>query len=296
MAGWGQAVGRRLLIALVVVGAVAVMSACMRREIEIFESPLPVYLPVVMHQRIAPSPRKGVGCITQMDYSCADVIASRVGWMHDWSMRPRDCGIPVVCQAWGLGSELQDPDPRCEIVLLWNEPSVAGQANISPQVTADRWGPVEVRRTTWGKEISTPCDTTLWLTTWANAFKAANGRWPTFDWVCIHSYPAAYTAQQAIDATMAVVNGAKSWSLAHGGDGRVILHEFGVWPVWGEGITQAYIEGVVPLLEESGIMYAWFALSDVGKYMTKDSPYAPYYDTSLVKDGQLTQLGTLYLQ
>ena len=260
------------------------------------------YLPGVM--RVVPTPTptptpmpsmRGVGGITQVDYSCEDMITSGAGWLHDWTMHPKECGIPVVCQAWGLGSENETPDPRCEIVLLWNEPSIAAQAGISPQVGADRWLFVEQQRDEWGVEISTPCDEATWHSVWANEFYAANGRWPVFDWVCIHSYPAAFTAEQAAASTVAAVEGARVWSLAHGGDGRVVLHEFGVWPAWGEGITEDYMRLVVPQLDEAGVMYAWFALSGVGDYITNGSPYAEYYDTSLVDEvGELTPLGQAY--
>lgn len=255
------------------------------------------YMPAVMQVVPTPTPTpslRGVGCITQADYSCEDVLLSDATWMHDWTMHPKECGIPVVCQAWGLGGEEETPDPRCEIVALWNEPSIAAQSHISQTLGAERWLRVEQRRDEWGLEISTPCDEEAWLTGWAGEFYAVNDRWPTFDWVCIHSYPAALTAEQAVANTIAAVESARVWSLAHDGDGRVLLHEFGVWPAWGEGIPEDYMRQVVPLLEEAGVMYAWFGLSGVGDYITDGSPYAPYYDTSLVSGGELTELGIAY--
>jgi hypothetical protein len=274
-------------------------------ESSIFVSPLlpnTIYIPVAIKPiptptPMPPPPLQGVGCITQVDYACEDVITSGVEWMHDWSMNPKDCGIPVVCQAWGLGWENRTPDPRCSLVLLWNEPSIAAQADISAQTGAGRWLLVEQRRDEWGTEISTPCDSEEWLTEWANEFKADRGRWPVFDRVCIHSYPGAFTAEDAAMDTMSAVTIARDWSLSHGGDGRVVLHEFGVWPAWGEGVTEEYIRLVVPMLQDSGAMYAWFGLSGVGDYMTDGSPwYAPYYDTSLVDTdtGELTAFGIEY--
>jgi hypothetical protein len=259
-----------------------------------------IYVPIVVKPLPTPTPLpslvRGVGCITQVDYACEDVVTSGAEWMHDWSMNPKDCGVPVVCQAWGLGWENRTPDPRCSLVLLWNEPSIAAQADISAQTGAGRWLLVEQRRNEWGVEISTPCDYEEWLTEWANEFRADHGRWPTFDRVCIHSYPAAFIAADAAMDTMSAVNSARAWSLSHGGDGRVVLHEFGVWPAWGEGVTEEYMRLVVPMLDDADVMYAWFALSGVGDYMTDGSPYAPYYDTSLVdfETGELTSLGEAY--
>jgi len=251
-----------------------------------------VFVPMI---RQSPRAKRGIGCITQADYTCEDVRTSGASWMHDWSMSPKQCGVPTACQAWGLGSEMQDPDPACIAVLLWNEPGVAAQANIAPQVAATRWIIVEQRRTDWDKPISTPCDEVNWLDVWADHFWNANQRWPLFDYVCIHNYPSAFTADSAVQQTIAEVDAAHEWSLAHGGDGRVVLQEFAVWPAW--GTTAEYMEQILPQLDRRPYLwYSWFALSDVGEYITGNTYQAHLYDTSLVADGALTALGETYAQ
>jgi hypothetical protein len=242
-----------------------------------------------------PVPLKGVGVIHQYQDQhedlCADIALAGATQYHNWLPDPPTCpGIQPVCMWWGLSSTGLPVNPDCEVILLWNEPQIAAQSNIAPAVGAAEWANVEGAAA--DRQFSTPCADIPWLNQWANAFYASHLRWPEFDHVCIHSYPDLMppkTVQDAVAQTMAEVEAARVWSLAHGGDGAVWLHEFGLWPAWGGDVTE-YIEGIVPWLEAQGVPYNWFALSHVGDYM------APSYDTSLVADGALTEYGEAYVR
>jgi len=83
------------------------------------------------------------------------------------------------------------------------------------------------------------------------------------------------------------VGSAVTWDSQHGGDGQIIIHEYGYWPAWG-GDVPAFVAEIRPWLEEQNIPAAWFALQNVGDYIS------PWHDTSLVEDGALTAIGQAY--
>lgn len=264
-----------------------------------FESPLPprAYVPIVARDYVKPTPipvgLKGVGIIHQEPFECADLepLGDSITHLHNWKADPPDCpGVEPVCMWWCINN-IGDPiNPNCRVILQGNEPQISRQCNKTPAEYAVAWPNVEV--SVGAHEFSTPCADFPWLNAWASAFYATNGRWPEFDYVCVHSYPyilPGMSVQDAIAQTITVVETAHTWSEDHGGDGRVWLHEFGLWPAWcpGEDCTTEYIEGVVPQLEALGVWYDWFALEHVGDYI------APPYDTSLV-DGALTPYGDAY--
>jgi hypothetical protein len=259
-------------------------------------SPL-IYVPLVLNNSDGTAPDigyKGVGVIWQKPFECSDLepFKGSIKHLQNWKPDPPSCpGVVPVCMWWGLGQIGAEVNPDCTVILLWNEPQIPAQSDIDPFEGATHWPDVEAA--VGSREFSTPCADHTWLTIWANAFYASHNRWPDFDYVCVHSYPyilPGMTVQDAINQTISVVEDAQDWSLSHGGDGRVWLHEFGLWPAWcpGEDCVEEYISGIVPWLESEGVWYDWFALEHVDDYM------APPYDTSLVKDGQLTKYGTVY--
>lgn len=171
---------------------------------------------------------------------------------------------------------------------MWNEPSIPGQANISPRLAAQEYLPALYYARRNGLEISTPCDQQAWLSSWAQEWKDAHGFWPPYDWMCIHSYPAG-DLESAVAQFKAEVNSALIWDSMHGGDGKIILHEYGYWPAWSsEEDVAEFIREVKPWLDERPA--AWFALSHVGDYISR------WHDTSLVEDGQLTQIGEAFVE
>ncbi len=232
----------------------------------------------------------GVGAMTQFEYTCADIALPGTDWVQNWSMFPPVCpGIEPVCQCWGLGCFTGGHQPACSLLLMWNEPSIPRQANITPAVGAQEYLPALGYAVEHGLEISTPCDSISWLNLWAQEWKAAHGFWPPFDRVCGHVYPAGPDVQSAIAEFKTTVREYVAWSRMHGGDGRVILHEYAYWPAWSsEEDAALFIREVKPWLEAQDIPAAWFALSHVGEYIS------PWHDTSLVEDGTLTQLGQAY--
>lgn len=258
-----------------------------------FVSPLEVdyvyYLPYLVGGRPS-SEFKGVGAVWQYPYTCEDIALTGATHFHDWTPWPLDCeGIKSVCMWWGLGSMELPTSPNCDVILLWNEPQYSTQSDVDPVIGASTWMTVEIEA--GEREFTTPCADAYWRDVWANSFYAQHGRWPTFDYVCVHSYPyilPGMDVEDAINQTKQEVLGASAWSLNRGGDGSVWLHEFGLWPAWGGDVTE-YITEIVPWLEEQEVPYDWFALSHVGDFM------APIYDTSLVENGELTELGEAYV-
>jgi len=257
-----------------------------------------VYLPMVIGGGGTPTPEtialRGVGVIWQyMDPEtvCDDLALLGVEQYQNWLPYPPTCpGIEPVCMWWGIGSHLLDTNPDCDTIFLWNEPQFTTQSNIEPQTGADTWD--EIVQTANGRKITTPCADLSWLSTWANTYHSSHGEWPEFDYTCIHSYPYIMPRYplSPVEQTINLVESARSWSLSHDGDGKIWLHEFGLWPAWcpGETCVEEYIAEIIPWLEEHGVPYNWFALSHVGEYM------APSYDTSLVLNGELTPFGEAY--
>jgi len=240
-------------------------------------------------------PMRGAGCIHQMDYTCDELYTSGVETYHDWRPTPlHQCeGVDYLCQWWGINSHNAETGP-CEMVVWLNEPEIPAQSNKTPLQAFPIWPDARARADELGIGLATACAALPWLTEWADLHRAEYGDWPRFDAVCVHSYPCTYW-EVATNQTVAAVLAARQWGLDHGGDGRVVLHEFGMYPACGD--SGAYAFAVSQDMAALGVAHYWWALTRVPQYVL--GPYWEYYPwqayhSDLVTDGQLTAIGQAY--
>ena len=238
-------------------------------------------------------PMRGAGCISQVGYSCEELETSGVETYHDWGAQLQQCDLPYLGQWWGINSHLVDPGP-CEMVVWLNEPEIPAQSNKTPLQAFPIWPAARARADELGIELATACAELPWLDEWADLHQAEYGDWPRFDAVCVHSYVCT-SWEMATNQTVADVLAARQWSLDHGGNGRVILHEFGMYPICGD--SGSYARAVSEEMSALGIPHYWWALTKVPQYVL--GPYWEYYpwqsyESSLVTDGQLTAIGRAY--
>jgi hypothetical protein len=233
-------------------------------------------------------------------------VSAGVSWWYNWSSTPNP-GLPTTAagelamdylpmlwdghftastvQAW-LAAH-----PSVHWLLVMNEPNLTGQANLTPQAAAALWPQYEALATaanvqlvgpqiTWGTMPGYE-DPVVWLDAFYVAYRVANsGRDPRIDVLGFHWYDYGLAGQ--LDRL--VKYGKPFW-----------VTEFANWHAQNDGAQidtlakqKAQMTELVAVCEgrTDVLRYAWFT--------GRVSP-DPHFDSLLGADGQLTELGRLYL-
>lgn len=240
--------------------------------------------------------------------SAADLqaLSAGVSWWYNWGSTPNK-GVPNSYVAkynmdyypmlWNgnfnadqIVTFLQ-ANPSIHYLMVLNEPSVGGQAYMTPQQAAALWPRYEEvaararvkivgPQVTWGN-MPKYGDPVAWLDAFYAAYEGANGgRKPTIDFLGFHWYDYGLAGQ--LDRL------SKYQKL-------IWVTEFANWHSQNDGaqITslsqqKAQMASMVATCEERSdvFRYAWFT--------GRVSP-DPHYDSLLAASGQLTELGQLYI-
>lgn len=149
--------------------------------------------------------RKGVGEYTQ-PHGAQTLRHLRVSWYYDWKPRPdvkgAPAGVQFVPMIWGM----KDLSPEnlaaaqatgAGIVLGFNEPNAAGQADMTVEQALDAWPKLEALRMRLGSPApgtGDDVDPHGWL---ARFMAGARARHYRVDFICIHPYQSSFDPEAA---------------------------------------------------------------------------------------------------
>jgi Glycosyl hydrolase catalytic core len=241
--------------------------------------------------------------------SAADLaaVSGGVSWWYNWGSKPNaavpadSAGryaldyYPMLWNGSFDGAAVKaflSAHPAIQYLLVMNEPNLTGQANLTPEQAAAIWPSYEAVATeanvklvgpqiTWGTMAGYE-DPVQWLDAFLAAYRAANsGREPRVDVLGFHWYDYGLAGQ--LD-TLKNRYGKPFW-----------VTEFANWHAQQDGAQidslakqKAQMTDLVKTCEERAdvLRYAWFT--------GRVSP-DPHFDSLLGADGQLTELGALYV-
>ncbi|MBC7573186.1 MAG: hypothetical protein H7244_02500 [Herminiimonas sp.] len=256
-------------------------------------------------QAIAKSTKRGIA------YDLADAadfsaLAPGVSWWYNWSPQA-SAGAPpdyrsryqmdFLSMVWNGNFNAADiearlnANPQVKYLLVFNEPNLSDQANLTPQQAAGLWPSIEAIAAHTGVKIVGPAitwgtmpgyaDPVVWLDAFYAAYRNANGaRDPQIDYLAFHWYDYGLAGQ--LDRLSKY--GKKFW-----------VTEFANWHSQNDGAQidtaakQAQqMTDMVNLCESRAdvFRYAWFT----GRW-NNDT----HATSLLAASGQLTALGKLYV-
>lgn len=274
-----------------------------------FVSPLRVrqlrqYVPLAINDRTLN--KKGIGG----DCETARMVGA--DWYYGWSSWPSQCqqaayleqplpiGVPMIWGDWGNG-----PVPQVaasEFLLLFNEPDLPQQANITPaRATELQW---RIEQSPLGRRrIGAPAPSHVgswWLEAMRSEFITRYGRPPKWDFLTVHCYFA--TAEECIAHVRWYLDKAKEWRIPDG----IWVTEFAILPCTNQVHGVGGQPGIAAAIREANRLIDWFESVPEIKtyfwyisYQPHDAWYAfqpmPDCDTSLrFHDGRLTAFGRWY--
>jgi hypothetical protein len=240
------------------------------------------------------------------------VLSPGVSWWYDWTTTPNSgvpgnyvttYGLDYYPMLWNFNFTKSTVEafivahPEIKYLMVLNEPNVSGQATCgsptfcSPTQAAALWPQYEAIASDTGVQIVGPqitfgtepgySDPVVWLDAFIAAYQAANaGRSPRIDYLGFHWYD--YGLGSQLDRLTKY--GKPFW-----------VTEFANWHSGTDGSQidtlakqEAQMTSMVSTLESRAdvFRYAWFT----GR-LTPD----PHFSSLLSGDGQLTDLGRLYL-
>jgi hypothetical protein len=256
----------------------------------------------------APTARSAKRGIAYDLASSADlaVLSPGVSWWNNWSPSPNSAvptdystryAMDFYPMLWNGNfnaanvTSFLTANPGIKYVLVLNEPNLADQANMTPQQAAQLWPQYEAIAAATGVKIVGPAitwgtmagyqDPVVWLDAFYAAYQAANGnRDPQIDYLAFHWYDYGLSSQ--LDRLTKYQK--PFW-----------VTEFANWHSQLDGAQidtlakqEAQMTDMVAICEgrTDVFRYAWFT----GR-LSPD----PHFTSLLGADGQLTELGTLYL-
>jgi len=256
------------------------------------------------------SGKKGVGVPSWdqgywKNVSDAQIKDTKSQWFYDWGVHAKffDYSTEYVPMIWSERLDWYGGASRVAALaaanpgrywLIWNEPDLAGQANITPDRGAQLYHQME--------ELILGADPTAkliiggvsqlgwpqWPEQFLAAYKTLYGKEPTHVGWHLHFYPGDEVNTDpdgAAKHTQEYVQNARAWVDNNGG-GELWLTEFGVGST--DKAAQAYMSRIVPWLQNyKGVnRFAWFAI---------DTTYIGWTAGSLMdRNFNLTELGKLY--
>ncbi len=263
-------------------------------------------------RRIRPRPQRAPNAASRYNLADAkdfEVLSPGVSWWYDWSATPASGTAATLRAQYGMDfiptlwngnfndaqiEQLLLSDPKIRFLLVLNEPNLTDQANMSPQAAAALWPRFETLAKNTGVKIVGPQitwgtmpgyqDPVAWLDAFYAAFRAANGRDPTIDYLGFHWYDYGLGAQ--LDRLTRY--GKPFW-----------VTEFANWHN-GDGVAQidtaakqmAQMTDMVATCEARPdvFRYAWFT-GRLGSQVTSDV----HHTALLGQAGALTDVGRHYV-
>jgi hypothetical protein len=241
-----------------------------------FDSPL--YLPQVYAQ-----PNKlGVA-----GGDAAQVAALGAAWHYTWSIQCDDPAcVPMI---WGA-ADVDKPATDSAWLLGFNEPDLAGQANLTPQAAALLWHDVEARYPERKLVAPAPSHEHFdWLLGFYAAYVTTYGHAPRLDALALHCY--LPTAAECIALGRRFVGLAQAWDIA-----EVWVTEFAFVPAYSYN-AEREARAFVTWLEQTPRItrYAPFVAHIACDWSWPDCRKSA--DPSLFDAfGQLTEMGTWYVK
>jgi hypothetical protein len=312
---------KRLLIALLLLASFLIAWGLGERQPAWGESPvvtpiMDVHLPLVMRNydgtpmptpTPVPLPKlQGVGVhrpdyVSNATYDCAMVTTLEVEWYYDWGPRPECPGaIPMIWDEAQVDMEIVWWDS--EWLQVFCECDFSSQCNLSPAAAAVWYRYVESLYP--GKLLVGPAVWHMdWLEDFWDYYELTYLESPKMDAVSIHLYPQLVSPygspSSLISISTARLNLAIDFAELHDIP-EVWVTEFTAQPRYnGTAGSIAYMQGMVAVFEAEPLVtrWAWFGADLTGFwYWPSDPEMSAFYDTSLVHSGELTSLGTAYLE
>ncbi len=236
-----------------------------------------------------------------------DVLIPGVSWFYNWGNVPNAniADVPsaetieFIPMCWNANynadgiREYCKAHPETKYLLGFNEPNFKAQANMTPEVAAEKWPAVKALADELGLELVGPAvnyspdgpenDPFTW---YANFVKLVGT--DAFDYIALHCYSGGTGGMQDMIDRFYALYGKKIWltEFSMGGDGGINV-----------GSPEAQISSMVQQLEyleksDKVFRYSWF----IAKGTTTRSPYIGLI---VPKNGygerELTEVGKVYV-
>lgn len=236
-----------------------------------------------------------------------DVLIPGVSWFYNWGNMPNaniadvpgEETIEYIPMCWNANynadgiREYCKAHPETKYLLGFNEPNFKAQANMTPEVAAEKWPAVKALADELGLELVGPAvnyspdgpenDPFTW---YANFVKLVGT--DAFDYIALHCYSGGTGGMQDMIDRFYSLYGKKIWltEFSMGGDGGINV-----------GSPEAQISSMVQQLEyleksDKVFRYSWF----IAKGTTTRSPYIGLI---VPKNGygerELTEVGKVYV-
>lgn len=236
-----------------------------------------------------------------------DVLIPGVSWFYNWGNTPNaniadvpgEETIEYIPMCWNANynvdgiREYCKAHPETKYLLGFNEPNFVAQANMTPEVAAEKWPAVKALADELGLELVGPAvnyspdgpenDPFTW---YANFVKLVGT--DAFDYIALHCYSGGTAGMQDMIDRFYSLYGKKIWltEFSMGGDGGINV-----------GSPEAQISSMVQQLEyleksDKVFRYSWF----IAKGKTTASPYIGLI---VPKNGygerELTEVGKVYV-
>ncbi|MBI5035553.1 MAG: hypothetical protein HZB51_34105 [Chloroflexi bacterium] len=186
------------------------------QNVELDDRPIPkmyrVYLPLVYKDWIGtqPSPKKGVSS----PWTENDAKTLRATWAYNWSPNTNYAwenfeGVPMI---WGIGDIDKPLLGNSQYALLFNEPDLVGQANISPSAAVSLTRKIFLAHP--DRKWISPAPSQInpaWLMEWRAQYVEAYGEEPPITGIALHCY--AFVASDCIAYVRSMVTLAEEWNL-----------------------------------------------------------------------------------
>lgn len=213
-------------------------------------------------------------------YQAGDLDRLRAAWSYRWRGDWFSDTTPVwVDMIWS--DKYLDAPIKSDTILGFNEPDLAGQADMTPEQGAIAWRWIEEHYP--DKQLISPAPSQLhpdWLWEMIDRYKSAFGTLPRFDGIALHYY--GIDAQAAMDLITA--RGADA--LAHGYNVPLWLTEIGTC---GPDEVE-YFQSMAAWIESTD----WIARA--AWYKLRADQYDPSPCSTLLDDAGLTPLGRAFIE
>ncbi len=209
----------------------------------------------------AVGPQVKLGLATQYDWpaerslGAADLLGA--SWLYDWSAEPPGSDwVEAVPMVWPFAGEPPALGGTSRWVLGFNEPDLAGQANLTPDAAAVLWERLE--RAYEDRRLVAPAPSDQhpeWLPQFRRAYVARFGRPPRLDALAVHCY------LQSAERCLELVRRFEVWA-----------YEWGVGEVW---VTEfAFMPSHCP--DAEGEARRFVAGLEADRLITRYSPYMSF--------------------
>lgn len=236
-----------------------------------------------------------------------DVLIPGVSWFYNWGNTPNsniadvpsEETIEFIPMCWNANynadgiREYCKAHPETKYLLGFNEPNFKAQANMTPEVAAEKWPAVKALADELGLELVGPAvnyspdgpenDPFTWYANFVNLVGT-----DAFDYIALHCYSGGTAGMQDMIDRFYALYGKKIWltEFSMGGDGGINVAS-----------PEVQIASMVQQLEyleksDKVFRYSWFVVKGV----TNKSPYIGLIVPKLgYGERELTEVGKVYV-